>query len=69
MIIASTRCESDYCVFVKKNPLIVLTVYVDDLVLMTETSLQTQQLKSELIKEFKMINMAPLQSWCSSQTN
>ena len=54
------RCESDYCVFVKKDPLILITVYVDDLVLMTENSLQMQQLKSDLIKEFKMIDMGPL---------
>ena len=54
------RLESDYCVFVKKDPLILITVYVDDLVLMTENSLQMQQLKCDLIKEFKMIDMGPL---------
>ena len=54
------RCESDYCAFVKKDPLSLITVYVDDLVLMTENSLQIQQLKSDLIKEFKMIYMGPL---------
>ena len=51
------KCESDYCVFVKKDPLILIAVYVDDLVLITENSLQMQQLKSDLIKEFEMINM------------
>ena len=54
------RYESDYCVFVKKDPLILITVYVDDLVLMTENSLQMQQLKSDLIIEFRMIDMGPL---------
>ena len=54
------RCESDYCVFVKKDPLILIAVYVDDLVLITENSLQMQQLKSDLIKEFEMIDMGPL---------
>ena len=35
------RCESDYCVFGKKDPLILVQVYVDGLVLMTENSLRT----------------------------
>ena len=47
------KCESDYCVFVKKDPVILIRVYVNDLVLITENSLQMQQLKSDLIKEFK----------------
>ena len=47
------RYESDYCVFVKKDPLILIKVYADDLILMTENSSEMQQLKSDLIKEFK----------------
>ena len=54
------RFESDYGAFVEKDPLILITVYADDVVLKTENSLQMQQLKFDLIKEFKMIDMGPL---------
>ena len=44
----------------KKDHLILITVYVDDLALMTENSSEMQQLKSDLIKEFKLSDMGPL---------
>ncbi len=59
--IGFNQSKADPCVFVSnKKPLTIITVYVDDLVLITENAEMMHKLKQNLAAGFKMSDMGPL---------
>ena len=61
MEIGFKQCPSDPCVFVRsKRELEILAVYVDDIILITETTEERNDLKMALKKCYKMKDMGEL---------
>jgi len=59
--IGFVQSSADPCVFIRKNKsLAIMTVYVDDLVLITKDKKVLNELKQSLSSRFKMSDMGPL---------
>ena len=54
------QLKSDCCVFKRNDPLTFVSLYVDDLALITKTSKTVLELKSMLMKHVFMKDMGPL---------
>ena len=55
------QCDADPCIFIRKgSELSIVAVYVDDLILITETVDEMQQIKANLANRFKMTDMGQL---------
>ena len=58
--IGLTQSEADPCIYVKLEPLVILAVYVDDLIVMTRSEDQMIRIKEDLKRGFKMKDMGEL---------
>jgi hypothetical protein len=54
------RSKKDTCLYILRDPFILLTIYVDDLVMVTQQEEDLQWLKKQLLKKFKMVDMGVL---------
>jgi hypothetical protein len=54
------QLKSDSSIFFCPDPFIIITVYVDDLVLMTDTDEEMRNLKAVLSSGFKMVDQGPI---------
>src|SRR5436190_8068430 len=50
-----TRLESDHCIYVGKS--LIIAIYVDDILIISKNKRSLQQMKDELKRQFKMINL------------
>ena len=52
------RLKSDHCIFINCNTDIIVTVYVNDLLLVESTAESLQNLKNKLRNQFKITSMS-----------
>ena len=55
-----TQLQSDCCVFKKDQPLALIALYVDDIILVAENDEIMNQTKKDLMQRFPMKDMDPL---------
>ena len=49
------RLESDYCIYVEKN--LIIIIYVDDILILSKNKQSLWKMKAELKQQFKMSNL------------